>query len=172
MKINMKNVTNTTVVLAIIFIIWYKIPVKIDENYQGYILSYDYENLDSKTNIHVKGKLQRNILSVNDFDGAISIGEYSMKISSSKLGNLKMRYLSFKNKLTNQPIGTLGIEIDDGFLHTVGIARISTDFKKMWGYSQEMRENSTDGNLMFVAPAEKREQAKKIIYEMTSYFHK
>lgn len=150
-------------VVIILLITWYKIPIKVDETYDGYIFSYKDESIDHEVKIHLKGEISRNLFSDNIFNGEITIGEFSMQVQSGIPGNLKMRSLGLRNKFSNKPMTVDGIKTDQRYLETTGIVYIARDFKRIWGFSKEMRSKYKEENVLFAAPATSSSQAKEII---------
>lgn len=151
------------IVLLSLLVVWYKTPIKVDETYDGYIFSYENERIDQEVKIHIKGKVSRNLFSDNVFNGEITVGEFSMQVQSGIPGNLKMRFLGLKSKINNEPMMLWGTKTEQRYLETTGIVHITRDFKRIWGFSKEMRSKYGEENVLFAAPATSSSQAKEII---------
>ncbi|MTI68004.1 MAG: hypothetical protein FH753_15585 [Firmicutes bacterium] len=165
-----KKNTVRIVFIFLIVVIVYKIPSNIDKNYKGYILYCDdiniNININKKINIHLKGKLSKKVFSDDYFVGEIIFNDIKMNVKSAIPGNIKMRLKGLKSKLKREEYMVCGINIDNGTIKTTGVVHFSRNFKKIWGYSQEMREKYKDTDVIFVAPAENKSEAKTKIEEL------
>ncbi|MTI71863.1 MAG: hypothetical protein FH751_16565 [Firmicutes bacterium] len=161
-----KSTVSIVLIIFLIVVIVYKIPSKIDKNYKGYILYCDDSNINKKITIHLKGKLSKKVLSDNYFEGQIIVNDIKMNVKSALPGNLKMRLKGLKTKLKRRAYTVGGIDIDNGTVKTTGVVHFSRDLRKIWGYSQEMREKYKDTDIIFVAPAENKLEAINKIEEL------
>lgn len=164
----LRKTIHTFLVVIILLGLWYKVPIKIDKTFdEGYILSYENESRDQIEKIYMKGKLTRNIFSDNIFKGEITIGEFYMELESSFPGNLKTTLSGLMSKLSNKSLLVDGLKLKDGYVKTSGVVHISRDLNKIWGFSNEMRSFYEDNSMLFIAPANNRDEAKDVLINMT-----
>ena len=67
----------------------YKLPVNVDKSNDGVIIYNKYQKIEEHVTVKLQGKIARNILSVNDFDGTISIGDDNAETYTVGAGNFK-----------------------------------------------------------------------------------
>ena len=136
-------------IIIVIGIVIYKLPVNVDKSFYGVIVYNKDQKIEEHVTVRLQGKLVRNILTVNDFDGTISIGEDTVEANIMGAANLKMLikmkgydYYDFSYK-----------PIQDNW-HIKGFFYTSKDFNyihgNMVGLDGKYEVNS---NYNFVAPA-------------------
>ncbi len=145
-------------------------PIKIDITfYDGYILSYDNENIEDSSKIQIIGELSRNLFSERTFKGEVILDDIIMSVQSPKSDISVGRFFKKKKGLNNgiKQLYLSEIKYKGSSAETIAVINITEDFKSLYGYSKELRKAYGDNSIFFTAPANNGKEARDIIIKMT-----
>ncbi|KPU26971.1 hypothetical protein TR13x_07535 [Caloranaerobacter sp. TR13] len=140
-------------------IIFYKIPMQVDKTYQGYLYIQDKDEQGEVINIRLEGKLTRNILTPNVFEGVLMINNKQLSVHSLKAGNLKVA-LKMKFKMNYYTLISR-----DEYGNTVLWVDVSKDFNLISGsgdFHKIEDRFSKELHYSFEAPALNKEEAREV----------
>lgn len=151
------------VIIAIIAaVLVYKNPVEIQRKFYGSTISSIGSNNKAIT-IRIGGYLHRNLFSQDRFSGSAIIDGKFINISTSIPDNLKMRIGGMRDKLKGKPILAVATHLEEGYVETIGQVIISRDFKMLWGYSDDMREQYNDKDIAFAGALDGKQPAAEVM---------
>ncbi|QIB26905.1 hypothetical protein [Caloranaerobacter azorensis] len=165
-----KNKKYLIVLIAFTFlIIFYEIPMQVDKSYQGYLYVQDKDDAGEVIDIRLKGKLTRNILTQNVFEGVLMINNKQLSVSSLKAGNLRVA-LEMKFKMNYYTLISR-----DEYGNTVLLVDVSKDFDLISGsgdFHKIEDRFSKELHYSFEAPALNRKEAVEVSKKIKRYINK